>query len=68
MPCIKCSNGKWKYGEHGSCQFDTLKACEAAAAAIHAKKGEEPVYAPQDPCSPLHDPLCQCYSCKACKN
>jgi len=35
MPCIKCSNGKWKYGERGNCQFDTLKKCEDAAAAIH---------------------------------
>lgn len=35
MPCIKCANGKWKYGENGNCQFDTLAACNAAAAAIH---------------------------------
>lgn len=35
MPCMKCSNGKWKYGEHGNCQFDTLEQCQAAAAAIH---------------------------------
>jgi hypothetical protein len=35
MPCIKCANGKYKYGEHGNCQFDTLTACKAAAAAIH---------------------------------
>lgn len=38
MPCIKCSNGKWKYGEQGRCQFDTLKKCEDAAAAIHIKE------------------------------
>lgn len=37
MPCIKCNNGKYKYGERGRCQFDTLAACKAAAAAIHAK-------------------------------
>ena len=37
MPCMKCANGKWKYGERGRCQFDTLKACKAAEAAIHAK-------------------------------
>lgn len=35
MPCMKCANGKWKYGENGNCQFDTLAACKAAAAAIH---------------------------------
>ena len=38
MPCIKCSNGKWKYGEGGNCQFDTLEACHAAAAAIHIQE------------------------------
>lgn len=38
MPCMKCSNGKWKYGERGRCQFDTLEACQAAAAAIHAQE------------------------------
>ena len=37
MPCMKCANGKYKYGEGGRCQFDTLKACRAAEAAIHAK-------------------------------
>lgn len=37
MPCYKCSNGKYKYGERGRCQFDTLAACHAAEAAIHAK-------------------------------
>jgi len=31
MPCYKCSNGKYKYGKRGNCQFDTLGACEAAA-------------------------------------
>ena len=35
MPCMKCANGKWKYGAGGSCVFDTLAACKAAAAAIH---------------------------------
>ena len=35
MPCMQCSNGKYKYGVHGDCNFDTLDKCEAAAAAIH---------------------------------
>ena len=35
MPCIKCSNGKYKYGAAGDCVFDTLAACKRAAAAIH---------------------------------
>lgn len=37
MPCMKCANGKWKYGARGNCQFDTKAQCEKAAAAIHAK-------------------------------
>ena len=37
MPCIKCSNGKWKYGKKGKCVYDTLQKCKDAAAAIHAK-------------------------------
>ena len=41
MPCIKCSNGKYKYGERGRCQFDTLEACHAAEAAIHARERKE---------------------------
>lgn len=35
MPCMKCSNGKYKYGEQGKCVYDTLAACKRAAAAIH---------------------------------
>ena len=41
MPCIKCSNGKWKYGEKGRCQFKTLEACKKAAAAIHANEDKK---------------------------
>ena len=32
---MKCANGKYKYGERGSCVYDTLAKCNAAAAAIH---------------------------------
>jgi len=38
MPCYKCSNGKWKYGKAGTCQFDTLEACQKAERAIHARE------------------------------
>jgi len=63
MPCMKCANGKWKYGEHGNCQFDTLEACKAAAAAIHiGDKEMTPVQPVQTP-SPLHDPMCPCSQC-----
>ncbi len=43
MPCIKCKNGKWKFGVLGRCQFDSKAHCERAARAIYAKKfGGEP--------------------------
>jgi hypothetical protein len=44
MPCYKCSNGKWKYGEQGRCQFDTLTSCEAAERAVHAREGDKGGY------------------------
>lgn len=40
MPCMKCKNGKWKYGAKGRCQFDTKADCIKAAAAIHARQGK----------------------------
>ncbi len=40
MPCYKCNNGKYKYGERGRCQFDTLSACEAAERAIYARQNQ----------------------------
>lgn len=50
MPCMKCANGKWKYGERGNCQFDTLAACKQAAAAIHIQNPtkEEHITTPPD--------------------
>ena len=27
MPCKKCEDGKYKWGETGDCQYDTLEAC-----------------------------------------
>lgn len=41
MPCYKCNNNKYKYGERGRCVFDTLSACEAAERAIHAQGRKE---------------------------
>lgn len=43
MSCLKCSNGKYKYGERGRCQFDTKAACEAAERAIHTDKFKDSV-------------------------
>lgn len=79
MPCMRCSNGKYKYGVHGNCQFDTLAKCKAAAAAIHihepgphgpipqtgatVQQSIQPVQ-PVQPINPHHDSTCQCAGCK----
>lgn len=57
MPCYKCNNGKYKYGESGRCQFDTLGACQAAERAIHARENKaardkEPKEEPKKPKKP----------------
>ena len=48
MPCMKCANGKYKYGAGGNCVFDTLAACKAAAAAIHIDTPSGPHQAAKD--------------------
>lgn len=48
MPCYKCSNGKWKYGKKGNCQFDTLEECQKAEIAINISKGKKPKKKPGD--------------------
>jgi len=30
MPCTKCKEGKYKWGETGECEYDSLDACESA--------------------------------------
>jgi hypothetical protein len=30
MPCKKCDEGKYKWGETGECEYDTLQDCESA--------------------------------------
>ena len=37
MPCVKCSNGKWKLGS-GKCMYTTLEKCKKAEQAYHASK------------------------------
>lgn len=38
MPCIKCSNGKWKIGQRGKCRYKTKASCQAALRAYYAEK------------------------------
>lgn len=57
MPCIKCSNGKWRYGEHGKCVFDTYEQCRRAEIAIIIDDKKLPTLAD-----------CGCYDEKVHKN
>ena len=38
MPVIKCSNGKYKWGQNGKCVFDTKEQAEKAGIAIEISK------------------------------
>lgn len=38
MPCMKCSDGKWRYGNKGKCEFHTKEKCESAESAIHIRE------------------------------
>lgn len=35
MPCIKCPNGKYRFGS-SKCMYTSLAACQRAAAAYYA--------------------------------
>ncbi len=52
---MKCANGKYKYGEHGKCVYDTLAKCNAAAAAIHIGDKTLPPSNPGDEFISLQD-------------
>lgn len=52
MPCYKCSNGKWKYGKEGNCQFDTLESCKQAERAVHAREADKKVAPKKNPKKP----------------
>lgn len=37
MPCKQCENGKYKWGDTGECQYDTIEECEIANANNYKK-------------------------------
>ena len=37
MPCKQCENGKYKWGDAGECQYDTIEECEIANANNYKK-------------------------------
>ena len=47
MPCIPCSNGKYRLGS-GGCVFKSKAACERAYAAYRAKKHSKGHHSAQD--------------------
>ena len=42
MPCIKCKDGKYKYGNTGECKYDTKEECEKANPKKYNKMKQEP--------------------------
>jgi hypothetical protein len=38
MPCTQCNEGKYKWGETGSCEYDTLQECEEANSSYEEMK------------------------------
>ena len=38
MPCTKCEEGKYKWGERGFCEYETLQECEDANASYEEMK------------------------------
>jgi len=37
MPCVKCSNGKWRFGS-SKCTYTSLENCKKAEQAYYANK------------------------------
>ncbi len=37
MPCIKCGENKYKWGEDGACKYSSLEACESANSGYNAE-------------------------------
>ena len=42
MPCIKCKDGKYKYGNTGECKYNTKEECEKANPKKYNKMKQEP--------------------------
>tara|TARA_R100000781_G_scaffold92092_1_gene57041 strand:+ start:24678 stop:25313 length:636 start_codon:yes stop_codon:yes gene_type:complete len=43
MPCTKCKDGKYKWGERGECKYDTKEACEKANPKHYNKMKPTPI-------------------------
>ena len=38
MPCTECEEGKYKWGETGACEYNSLEECEAANSSYEEMK------------------------------
>ena len=43
MPCTKCKDGKYKWGNTGDCKYDTKEACEKANPKKYNKMNPTPL-------------------------
>ena len=43
MPCKKCKDGKWKWGNTGECKYDSKEACEKANPKKYNKMNPTPL-------------------------
>ena len=43
MPCTKCKDGKYKWGDTGECKYDTKEACEKANPKHYNKMKPTPI-------------------------
>ena len=43
MPCTKCENGKYKWGETGECKYDSKEECEKANPKKYSKMKPTPL-------------------------
>jgi hypothetical protein len=43
MPCTKCEDGKYKWGETGECKYDSKEACEKANPKKYSKMNPTPL-------------------------
>ena len=42
MPCEECENGRYKWGETGECQYDTMEDCQLANQGEHLEESLKP--------------------------
>mgnify|MGYP003131840010 CR=1 FL=1 len=44
MPCEECENGKYKWGETGECEYETLEDCQLANQGEYLEETIKPKY------------------------